>query len=211
MSSEILDSIDPSSCDFAPIVTGNTNQPLLPVEPNEECIESEKLLELASSLFAHIEEQLGRADTKAELTLTADALLVATVTSLGKGVVYKIFDGQTSILENVIGVMVIIMFIALVISIYFACLAIMPRLAPPIQKIARFFYFGSICQMGETEFIDGFTRQQRSSVLKAILSENYAIAQIAHHKFFHVARSHKWLIFSLVCWAIVQFLLAFSR
>jgi hypothetical protein len=45
----------------------------------------EEVTKAAILLFEHIEEQINRADTKAQLTLAADALLAGTLAFLGKG------------------------------------------------------------------------------------------------------------------------------
>lgn len=49
----------------------------------------DEVLELAKMLFEHIESQINRADTKAQLTLAADALLMSALTLSGKGASFK--------------------------------------------------------------------------------------------------------------------------
>jgi disulfide bond formation protein DsbB len=162
----------------------------------------------ATLLFEHIEGQINRADTKAQLVLTADALLITAFTLSGSGITAAIAGNTAAARDIVSGVAELLVFVALITSIYFAIAASRPILHPPSQR-CNLFFFGHIAQLDEQTFIDTFTGQSEAEMRTSILAQVYAKSLIADHKFASVGRSTNFLIAALVLWAVMRIALVF--
>lgn len=169
--------------------------------------QEEEVTKAAFLLFEHIEGQINLADTKAQLTLAADALLAGTFAVLGKGAVSNLLSNTSPILDRLADLSTVLMFLALVCSFYYALRVINPHL----QGSKRFtlMYFGQIAQMDEDDFIDTFRNQSLSDLKASTLAQVHTKAKIAQVKFARASRSVNFLILSLIFWAISQLLLAF--
>lgn len=168
----------------------------------------EKVAEMSKLLFDHIQGQINLADTKAQLTLAAGAILAALVLPLGKGVAFQLL-GSTATIERLTAGIVILMFISLLASLYYALVAARPTLQLPEQR-RTLLYFGHIAELSEEEFISRFLRQTPQDINESILSQVWVKAQIANRKFTMIRWSLTFLILTVVLWAMVQLLLAFT-
>jgi hypothetical protein len=169
----------------------------------------EEISKASYSLFEHIEGQIKLADTKAQLTLAADALLVLAFASLNKGAAIRLLGNSTPVLDRIAALFTILMFLALVCSFYYALLVVKPHLRK--SQRPTLMYFGQIVQLSEEEFISNFLDQSLDQLKESVLTEVYAKAKIAKSKFTKVRHSVNFLIVALVLWAVVQLLLAFVR
>jgi pycsar effector protein len=170
--------------------------------------QEEEVTKATILLFEHIEEQIGRADTKAQLTLAADALLAGTLAALEKGAAKSFLSNTSPILDRFADLFTILMFLALVCSFYWALRVINPHLHD--SKRFTLMYFGRIAQMSEDDFINTFGNQSLNDLEVSTLAQVHTKARIAQIKFARVRWSVNFLIASLVFWAIIQLLLAFS-
>ena len=173
------------------------------VLPNHE----EEITKAAMLLFEHIEEQIGRADTKAQLTLAADALLAGTLAFLGKGAASSLLSNTSPVFDRLADLFTVLMFLALVCSVYWALRVVNPHLRG--SKHFTLMYFGQIAQMDENDFIHRFGSQSLNDLKASTLAQVHIKARIAQYKFARVRWSVNFLVASLVFWAIIQLLLAF--
>jgi hypothetical protein len=170
--------------------------------------QEEEVTKASILLFEHIEEQIGRADTKAQLTLAADALLAGTLAALGKGAARSLLSNTSLVLDRFADLFTILMFLALVCSFYWAFRVINPHLRG--SKRFTLMYFGRIARMNEDDFINAFGNQSLSDLKVSILAQVHTKAKIDQIKFARVRWSVHFLVVSLVFWSIIQLLLAFS-
>jgi len=168
----------------------------------------EEVAKAAILMFEHIEEQIGRADTKAQLTLAADALLVGTLASLGKGTASSLLSNTSPVLDRLADLFTILMFLALICSVYWAIRVVNPHLRG--SKRFTLMYFGQISQMNEDDFIQKFLNQSLHDLKVSTLAQVHTTARIAQLKFTRARWSVNFLLMSLVFWTIIQLLLAFS-
>lgn len=189
-------------------VAGQETSATAPTSSAESPASDEELRRLATLLFTDTEAQIGLADTKAQLTLAADALLVAAVAPMAKGIARTLTDGGTPVVTRLAAVLAITTFCALLISFYFALVAVRPRLKAPDHP--SLLFFRQIVRLPESAFIDRFLAQSQEQIHRALLSEVYIMARIASRKFAGVRWSVAFLLFALVLWAGVEALLAFS-
>jgi hypothetical protein len=158
--------------------------------------------ELATLLFDDIEGQISRADTKAELTITADGILAAAVTSLSPvsptALVATLTNGAAPLTSRVAAGGTILLFIALLVSILCALLVVRPRLRHPGRP--SLVYFGQIARLSEAVFIARFLKQSDTEAMVALLADIHTKARIARRKYAGVGLSVILLIVALALW-----------
>ena len=179
-----------------------------PLTGTEGMYDLDEQTNLALFLLDHIEGQLNRADTKAQLTLTADAFLVAVISRTGEGVFLSILDAGTPFLWRVEGLVRVLTIASLFASVYFAFTAIIPVLTGPKSKLRNLYYFGSIALMESKEFIKQFIVQKETQAREIILDEVHLLSGIASQKFSQLRMSHIFLVIALAFWLVNQLLLA---
>ena len=159
--------------------------------------------DVSLDLLKHIESQVSRTDTKAQFTLTVDALLISSATFFGKGVASSLASSSALTAEKLIAVFSIVMFVSLLISTYLALIVIMPKLAPPNIPF-NFFYFSSILKSSEKEFVNRYKNLDKKELENMLLSEIYALSAIVQNKYKGIRRSHYFILVALGCWAVAQ-------
>jgi hypothetical protein len=169
-------------------------------------LDKQDLREMTVLLFEHIEHQINFADTKAQLTLTAAALLAAGMAAFDRGCASALLDSNAPLTARLIGLLIVLTIGMLVASIYYALLAARPNLTPPSQG-RNLFFFGHIVQFAEPDFMRAFDEQTREKVHAALLAQVYAKARIANRKFLRVRHSLNFLVGAFVLWAAAQLLL----
>ncbi len=148
---------------------------------------------LGLELLHHVENQLLRADNKAQYTLVVDALLLVGVAL------------TTSPSGSPAHVMLMMLAAAALLASIFFCLAVvMPKLNPPAA--VNLFYFSSILTLSEEDFVARFRALQAPDVEAMLLSELYVLSAITQGKFLKIRRSHLALYVGLGLWAIAYLL-----
>ncbi|HKD77744.1 MAG TPA: Pycsar system effector family protein [Ktedonobacterales bacterium] len=176
-------------------------------------VSEKEVLKLARYLQEHIEGQINLADTKAELTLTADAFIGAIIFSLNRDALLSAF-GNHPLIDQIIALCALLTLGALLMSILFALFVALPRLSFA-GTTPSIFYFGYIARQNkdEQDFVEEFLygkadkdgkRQGLATeqVSKFILHNAYAKAKIAAVKFARIRWSLLFLISTIVLIAI---------
>ena len=96
------------------------------------------------------------------------------------------------------------MIAALALSIVFSLLAVIPRL-PPGNLPTNIFFFGSIVQSSEKEFIEKYD-EYLEDVKPMLLSEVYVLSSIQTKKLNNVRKSYIFLGVAVVIWMVGQIL-----
>ena len=171
-------------------------------------ISQERTDELCAIIYGYLGGQITLADTKAQLTLAADALLASAILSLDKSVVLGILDASTPLLTRLATLLMIGMFGALLVSVYYALRVARPTLMP--SKRSNMFYFVDVTRMSEETFRTRFLTQTPDDITDALLEEVYLLSHIAYRKFERVGRSLTWLVVAFVLWGIAQVFYTFA-
>jgi len=179
-----------------------------PVTGTEGIYDLDEQTNLALYILDHIEAQLNRADTKAQLTLTADAFLVAAMTRTIEGVFISILSAATPFLWRLEALLRVLTMAALVVSVYYAFSAIIPILTRPKSMALNLYYFGSISAMRIPEYVERFVGQDQMQARQSILEEVHQLSIIANIKFTKIRISHLFLIICLIFWLANQVILA---
>jgi hypothetical protein len=162
-----------------------------------------EMLELSALLFEHVEGQLARADEKAELAITATAILIAAATFSNSEMFLIIIDSSVPPTCRLSALFSVLMLVALFGSLYYAFHAVIPRLTPPV-KDGNPFYFNSIIQYEEGEFIESFENLDDTQARLKLLSEIHAKSKIAHQKYTQLRRSYVFLVIAFILWGLSQ-------
>ncbi|MBN1313337.1 MAG: hypothetical protein JXB30_18165 [Anaerolineae bacterium] len=165
--------------------------------------------DLTVQLFEHMQGQINFADTKAQLTLAADALLAAAITPLSQEVMAGLLGSSVSPLSRITGLLGVGMFVALLVSVYFSLVVARPVLHV-FGASSSLFYFGNIIQHSEADFIKAFLSLTDDEIRAALLVQVYARSKIVWRKFRAIRHSLSFLVIALVLWIATQILPAFA-
>lgn len=178
-------------------------------EPMQNPMEKGELISLAKMLFEHIEGQIKSADSKAWLTIAANGLLANVFKDLSTGMGYKLINSPLAV-EKLANFFIILMFIAIIGSIFYALMVVKPDLTAPTER--NLFYFGNIQKKSEVnEFIKNFQSQQLDDIYTSLLAQVYIKAKIVYRKFKNLHKSLYFFFAALVLWGVAQLLIAFIK
>jgi hypothetical protein len=162
----------------------------------------DKTADVALSLFEHIEDQINRTDTKAQVVLAADAILLGWLGTQNPNTMQTMLGGQVSFGGRAAAWLIALVFVGLFLSLACGLVVIWPRAGRSAGT--GLVYFGSIAGRSEPEFVATFLRQSRVEVTKSVLAEVHATARIAQQKFRWVSLSVIFLLATLVLWTALQ-------
>jgi hypothetical protein len=165
--------------------------------------------EQAGIIYGYLGGQITLADTKAQLTLAADALLASALLGANQNYLAQLVAADTGVLDRLAAVAMILMFISLIMSIYYSLRVARPTLPP--SKKPNLYYFVDVSRMSEPEFRTQFLTQTPDQVTDALLYEVYLLSKIAFNKFNRIRLSLNWLVAAFILWAIAQGLNWLSR
>ena len=169
-------------------------------------------LELGISILQHVEGQLNRADTKAQFTLTLDALLIASSAFLGTGATGEVARlSSASFPYRIVAAFGIAMFVTLLISTVYALMAVIPRFTSRNKANTNIFYFGNIAQQKREDFAEQYIGQPYREIEKMLMSEIHDLSGIAKQKFSLIRISYIFLFLALGCWSILQMIVLLTR
>ncbi len=158
--------------------------------------------EIAGLIYAYLSNQIFMADSKAQLTLAADALLATAIITFNTNFWGRLLDPATPPLPRLAALLLVGSLAALVLSIYYSLRVARPTLLP--SKQPNLFYFVDVSRMTEAEFRVRFMSQTPDQITEALIEEVYLLSRIAYNKFNRVGRSINWLIVAFVLWGIAQ-------
>jgi Family of unknown function (DUF5706) len=162
----------------------------------------DKTVEVAVALFEHVEDQINRTDTKAQVVLAADALLLGWFGTQNPTAMQALLDGHASAVAQVTALLIALVFVGLFLSLTCGLLVIWPRTGGPGGS--SLVYFGGIARRSEGEFVAAFLRQSRVEVAQNVLAGVHAKARIAQQKFRWVSLSVAFLLATVVVWTVLQ-------
>ncbi|MEW6030221.1 MAG: Pycsar system effector family protein [Chloroflexota bacterium] len=174
-----------------------------------DALPDEKLIDLARMTFEHFESQLHFGDTKAQLTLGVNAVLIGSLASFGKEAFSALLDPASSFVEKAIGVLAVPLFVSILLSVMFSLLAAQPNLRPPLRKPEspqedNLYFFGSVQGFSPSDYDRRFSAQSGAQARAAILEQVHAKARIAERKFTNTRRGLYFLYLSFLLWAVMQ-------
>jgi hypothetical protein len=155
----------------------------------------EKTADVALALFDHLEDQINRTDTKAQVVLAADAILLGWYSTQNLTGVQALLAEHATAAGRASALLIVLVFVGLFLSLASGLVVIWPRTGTSARS--TLVYFGGIARRTESDFVAAFLRQSRADVIQAILAGVHATARIARQKF-------RWVSFSVASLLVLQ-------
>lgn len=152
--------------------------------------------ELALALFTHLEEQINRTDTKAQVVLAVDALLLGWFSTQNPTVVRGVLAQPAFGADWLGALLTLLVFFGLFLSLACGLVVIWPRVGKTTGSTA--VYFGDIARQSERDYTAAMLRQSPVEMLASVLAGVHAKARIARAKYRWVGLSLAFLLASLV-------------
>lgn len=166
-------------------------------ESRQQLVEvDERTAEVALALLERVEDQIDRSDTKAQVILAADAILLGWFGTLNVNALPVLIAGNAAPAARATSVLVGLIVGALFLSVVSGLAVILPRFGS--SRGTSLVYFGSIARQGESEFVATFMRQSQVEVTQTVLAGVHAEARIARRKFRWVSLSVAFLLVALI-------------
>ena len=154
-----------------------------------------------------IQNLISRADTKSEIILVANAILIGILTITPAELLStfrELIAGTKFLPDSVEAIVVIISLVCSVISICIALWALRPRLS--FEKEDSLLYFGDIAKQPLEQFRTKFEELTPGKIQSEIISQIHANSVIAKHKYACIRISTILFLIALVLW-IVKFVI----
>jgi hypothetical protein len=159
-------------------------------------------------LYANLDNLDRQSDTKAQIFLGVNALLLATVANVAPGFGQNLISPDASIFGRVGTALVVGMIVVLVISIYFALTTTVPRLVHSTEH--NLLFFGTIASKTQDEYLREFRAMSLETVKTDVLRQIHVRARIVQSKFRTVNRSGVFLLAGVLLWGLSRLVLAFA-
>jgi len=163
-------------------------------------------------LYQDVENQINRADLKAQITLSTSAILAVMVSNMGFGLRSADIHFWSKTEWTVLCIYVV--FIGLICSaIGHALLAAFPRSIGKSKKKpedANLYFTSDIISLQPETYIKHFNTQLNSDVRENVLRQIHAKGRVLEAKFGHVRWGLKFLGLAMVVWLVARVVLAIS-
>lgn len=152
--------------------------------------------------FLGLDTQISIADTKAQLIMTANTILIASMV-IAPGSLGAVLSGAPITARDAIVTLLLLgMGACLVISIYNALRSSGPRMTA--SRRPNLFFFGHVAAMSEEQFEESFLGMNMMDVKTAVLGQIWAKSVIVQRKYKHVALAIRFLFLALGLWLIAR-------
>jgi hypothetical protein len=152
--------------------------------------------------FLGLDTQISIADTKAQLIMTANTILIASMV-IAPGSLGALLSGQTLTLrDSVVTLLLLGMGASLVYSIYNALRSSGPRMTA--SRRPNLFFFGHVAAMTEEDFEGQFMQMNMLDVKSAVLRQIYAKSVIVQRKYRHIHIAIRFLFLALGLWLVAR-------
>lgn len=160
-------------------------------------------------LYQDVEQQINRADMKAQLTLSTSAVLMAMIVNMGAGVHTQTLAGMRWF--EVVAVLLYLLFIqCMCFAFGRAIAAAFPR---AVKKTGgtnhhpNLYFSGQIALISGEEYADMFCKQSNDGVKRSVLGQIHSKALVLEAKLYNVRKGMTFLLLALGCWIVARLVL----
>lgn len=180
-------------------------RPHPPTLVSEAPVDFSRLLYL---LYLDIEQQITRADTKSQLILSIDTVLLAVISSSILGLPTG-SESETNLPIMILILSDLFILAMLIVSIMFAMQATFPRFSRTQPAGRKSFYFvGHIIAQSAEAYADAFMDLPLEQVKRDIMIQIHAKASVVTYKFSRVRRSMLFALVGISAWGVLRVLLS---
>lgn len=151
-------------------------------------------------LYQQMDSQIMLADSKAQLIITANAIIIASFT-MDQGAIRRIVAVGTAFPDRLGLVLSVVMILSIILSVFYALATTRPNIAPPAQLLNLFFW-GHIHQIPEAEYRERFMNMSIDEVKLSVITQIHARSRVVARKFRFVQRSLDFLFVSLLIYLL---------
>lgn len=151
-------------------------------------------------LFQQMDTQIMLADSKAQLIITANAIIIASL-SFDTGTIRRIVAAGTTLPDRLGLVVSVAMIVCIILSVFYALMTTRPNLIPPTQ-MGNLFFWGHIAQMSEADYRSRFMNMTIDEVKLSVITQIHARSKVVGRKFRTVQRSLDFLFISLLLYVL---------
>ena len=160
-------------------------------------------------LYQDVEQQISRADLKAQLTLSTSALLMAMIVKMDPGLRFHDWAGM-QIFDLVVFVLYSLFLLSM--SFAFGCgiAAAFPRAVkknPGSSLHPNLYFSGQIVKINGNEYADLFCRQSNDGVKRSVLGQIHSKSIVLEAKLNNVRKGMVGLVMSLIFWIAARLVL----
>lgn len=160
-------------------------------------------------LYQDVEQQINRADMKAQLTLSTSAVLMAMIVNMGTDLQAQDFAGM-----RWFEIAALFFYLLFILCMCFAfgrgIAAAFPR---AVKKQSgenhhpNLYFSGQIALIPGEDYADLFCRQSNDGVKRSVLGQIHSKALVLEAKLYNVRKGMTFLLFALACWLVARFML----
>ncbi len=160
-------------------------------------------------LYQDVEQQINRADMKAQLTLSTSAVLMAMIVNMGTGVQTRdmaVMQGFESI--------AVLLYLLFILCMCFAfgrgIAAAFPRAVKKTggeNRHPNLYFSGQIALIPCDEYADLFCKQSNDGVKRSVLGQIHSKALVLEAKLYNVRKGMTFLLLALGWWILARLVL----
>lgn len=160
-------------------------------------------------LYQDVEQQINRADMKAQLTLSTSAVLMAMIVNMGDGV-HAASAAAMRGFENAAVALYLLFIICMCFAFGRGIAAAFPR---AVRKTGgknhhpNLYFSGQIAQIPGEEYADLFCMQTNDGVKRSVLGQIHSKALVLEAKLRNVRKGMAFLLLALGCWIVARLVL----
>jgi hypothetical protein len=160
-------------------------------------------------LYQDVEQQINRADLKAQLTLSTSAVLMAMIVNMGPGLRLQGWAGMQWFEYAVLALYALfILFMSFAFGRGIA--AAFPRAvrkAPDANRHPNLYFSGQIAKIPGDEYADLFCRQSNDGVKRSVLGQVHSKCIVLEAKLHNVRKGMTYLLLALGIWIVARLVL----
>lgn len=160
-------------------------------------------------LYQDVEQQINRADLKAQITLSTSAIITAMMVNLGSGV--RAHDLTQVRPFEVVSILLYALFVvAMCFVVGRGISAAFPRAIKKTGETAHrpnLYFTGQIASMAAEDYADDFCQQSNDLVKRSVLGQIHSKSLVLEAKLHHVRRGMTFLASALGLWLAARLVL----
>jgi hypothetical protein len=159
--------------------------------------------------YQDVEQQINRADMKAQLTLSTSAVLMAMIVNMGTGVQTRDMAGMQGV-ESIAVVLYLLFILCMCFAFGRGIAAAFPR---AVKKSGgenhhpNLYFSGQIALIPGEEYADLFCKQSNDGVKRSVLGQIHSKALVLEAKLYNVRKGMTFLLLALGWWIVARLVL----
>lgn len=160
-------------------------------------------------LYQDVEQQIHRADFKAQLTLSTAAVLTAMMVNIGPGLRLDSWVGM-QLFEQAVLALYSLFILCMCLAFGCGIAAAFPRTvkkAPAANSHPSLYFSGQIAQMPGADYADFFCQQSNDGVKRSVLGQVHSKCIVLEAKLHDVRKGMSCLVIALILWIAARLVL----